>query len=402
MPGALDGIRILDFTRVLAGPYCTMMLADLGAEVIKIERPGLGDDTRHWGPPWVGDTDRLMSAYFVSVNRNKRSLTLDLKHPTSQTIVRDLVRHSQILVENFKVGEMQAFGLSYDDLRPINAALIYCSISGYGQSGPYQQRPGYDAVIQAVSGLMSITGPPNEAPGSKVGVAITDVVTGLTAATSILAALHHSQQTGQGQYIDIALLDSQIAALVNIASSYLVTGATPQRMGNAHPNIVPYQTFAAGDGQHLVVAVGNDAQFAALCAILGLDLHMQLQFQTNASRVAHRAELIPILEHAFRSDSAAHWEAKLLQAGIPAGIVQDLATVLDSDQIQARGLVHKLRLPDETPLRLVGPPAQLSATPASIRRPPPALGEHNAEILGEVLQLDEAQIQRLRESKALG
>lgn len=392
---ALKGIRVLDFTRVLAGPFCTMMLGDMGADVIKIERPERGDDTRHWGPPWAGDEANRQSAYFVSVNRNKRSLTLNLKSEGGQAIVRDLVRHSHIVIENFKPGQMARYGLGYETLCEINPALVYCAITGFGQYGPHHQRPGYDFVVQAMSGLMSITGP-DDGPAYKVGVAISDVITGLTALTSILAALRHSEQTGEGQQLDIALLDSQLAALVNFVSSYLVSGQTPTRMGNAHPNIVPYQTFKAADGD-VVVTVGNDRQFAQLCQLANQPhLADDPRFATNPARVANRESLIPILEQAFVQRPVAEWVTALTEAGIPSGSMNDIGTMLNDPHIEARGLVHETTLQDGTPLQMVGPAPQFSATPSDVRLPPPLLGQHTDEILREVLQLDEDSIRQYR------
>ena len=389
---ALDGIRVLDFTRVLAGPFCTMMLGDMGADVIKIEQPGRGDDTRHWGPPWAGE----LSAYFASVNRNKRSLTLNLKNERSQSIAFELARQSHIVIENFKPGQMAAYGLDYEMLRQINPALVYCAITGYGQDGPDHTKPGYDYVIQGMSGLMSITGP-SDGPSYKVGVAISDVISGLNASTAILAALNHSQRTGEGQYIDIALLDSQIAALVNIASNYLVSGEAPQRMGNEHPNIVPYQTFTTSDGE-IVVAVGNDRQFATLCHIIERpELSDDARFATNPARVENRKALISILAGIFVRRSSHTWVDLLTEAGIPAGPINDIPTALNNPQIESRGLVQQTTLHDGTFLKFIGPVAKFSQTPATVRRPPPALGQHNGEILRDVLGFGEMTIKSYRD-----
>lgn len=392
---ALDGIRILDFTRILAGPFCTMMLADMGADVIKIEQPGRGDDTRHWGPPWVGDAGSEQSAYYASINRNKRSVTLNLKHEGSRDLVRALVSSSHILIENFRPGQMGRYGLGYDSLRQVNPALVYCAITGYGQTpGPYRERPGYDSIIQAMSGLMSITGQP-DGPPTKVGVAITDIVTGLNAATAILAALRHSERTGEGQFIDIALLDSQIAALVNIASNTLVSSQTPQRMGDAHPNIVPYQTFTTGDDRQIAIGVGSDAQFIKLCEIIQQPtLADHPDYATNPGRVANRDRLIPLLEQAFRQFTLHELETRLNQAGIPSGPINDVKTMLEDEHVAARGLLHDIPLDDGSQLRMVGPATKFSATPPDIRRPPPALGQHTDEILGDVLGLDADTIAR--------
>jgi crotonobetainyl-CoA:carnitine CoA-transferase CaiB-like acyl-CoA transferase len=392
---ALAGIRVLDFSRVLAGPFCTMLLGDLGAEVIKVENPSGGDDTRHWGPPWAGDSG--LSAYFASVNRNKRSLTLNLKSQTGRDLARQLATKSHILIENFKAGQMAEFGLGYEDLKQINPALVYCSITGFGQTGPYRDRPGYDYVIQAMSGLMSITGPADGEP-HKVGVAVSDVFTGLFAVTSILAALRHAEQTGEGQHIDIALLDSQIAALVNIASNYLVSGQTPERLGNEHPNIVPYQVFQASD-RDFVVAVGNDRQFMALCKLIGQpELATDPLYADNPNRLKNRANLIDILQAVFKTQPASEWVDGLLAAGIPAGPINDVATSLNDPQVQARGLIHEIPLDGDDMLRMVGPAMKLSNTPAEVYLPPPLLGEHTDAILHDLLQIDETKLKQLHNS----
>lgn len=397
--GALAGVRVLDFTRVLAGPFCTMLLGDLGAEVIKIEHPFGGDETRQWGPPWFGEGDAQFSAYYLSVNRNKRSLTLNLKNEAGRELARQLVAKSHVVIENFKVGGMAEFGLDYDDLKAFNPALVYCSITGFGQTGPYRDRPGYDYVVQAMSGLMSITGPAAGEP-HKVGVAVSDVFTGLFAASSILAALRYSERTGTGQYIDIALLDSQIAALVNIASNYLVSGQTPPRLGNEHPNIVPYQTFSASD-QDFVVAVGNDRQFNQLCILIAQpDLARDPRFATNPQRLKYRAELIGILQAAFRHHTAYEWVEKMLAVGIPSGPINSVAQSLNDPQVVARGLVQQIDMAGGL-LSLVGSPMQLSATPPEIRLPPPRLGEHTDAILREVLGMDDAAVAAQHRSGAV-
>lgn len=397
--GALAGVRVLDFTRVLAGPFCTMLLGDMGAQVIKVESPG-GDETRQWGPPWVGDSTSGMSAYYLSVNRNKHSITLNLKHPHAQRIARDLAARSQIVIENFKPGAMARFGLDYDSLKAINPALVYASITGFGQTGPYSDRPGYDHAIQAISGLMSITGPA-DGPPYKVGVAIADVVTGLFAATSILAALRHAQHTEQGQQLDIALLDSVLAALVNVASNTLISGAAPARHGNEHPNIVPYQVFGAADGD-FVVAVGNDGQFAALCRLIERpDLPQDERFGSNGARVNNRDALLAILTPIFRARTVAHWVDALLAGGIPAGPINTIPQILDDAHVQARGLVGTDTLPGGEEWRYVGPPMGFSLTPATVHLPPPVLGQHTDALLAELLDLDADQIAALRASGAL-
>jgi len=390
-PSALNGLRVLDFTRVLAGPFCTMLLADFGADVIKVEQPGRGDDTRAWGPPWAGSEDLRLSAYYLSVNRNKRSLTLNLKTPEGQALAKALALRSDVLIENFKVGDMRGYGLDFATLHAAHPGLVYCSITGYGQDGPYAERPGYDYIVQGQSGLMSITGPQDGEP-YKVGVAISDVFTGMFAANAIQAALRHRDQTGQGQFIDIALFDSQIAALVNVASNYLVSHMPPERFGNAHPNIVPYETFAAAD-QPFILTVGNDAQFRRCCDVMGQpQWATDLRFATNPARVQHRDMLIAAMRPIFATRPADHWIAAFLAAGIPAGPINDIPAVFADPQVQARGLVQPVQLADGTSVDLLGPIARLSATPATIRRAPPTLGQDTAAILHGVLGLDAATI----------
>jgi crotonobetainyl-CoA:carnitine CoA-transferase CaiB-like acyl-CoA transferase len=397
MTGALDGITVVDLSRVLAGPYATMLLGDLGARVVKIEQPGRGDDTRHWGPPFTANGE---SAYFLCANRNKESVTLDLKHPKGNAIVREMVARADIVVENFKVGGMAALGLAYEDLRGLNPGIIYCSITGYGQTGPYRDRAGYDAVIEAEGGIMSITGPSLDEAGVghpyKVGVAIVDITAGMNAVIAILAALHHRQQTGSGQAIDIALLDTQVSWLANVASGYLISGQTPKRYGNAHPSIVPYQTVRAADGW-LMVAVGNDAQFQKLCAFLGQPAWAEdRRFVSNQARVIHRAELLPLLEAEFINEPVVVWTARLRAAGIPAGPVNDIPTALADPQVQARQMVQTVNHPVTGSIPLVGPVPKLSSTPATIHRPPPLLGEHTVTVLSQWLGYTSDQIQMLR------
>ncbi len=397
--GTLAGLRVLDFSRILAGPFCSMMLGDLGADVIKIESPAGGDGTRQWGPPWWGDEEdaaSTASAYYLSVNRNKRSVTLNLRNEAGQALARDLAARSHIVLENFKRGQMARFGLGYDDLRRVNPALVVCSITGFGQTGPYRDRPGYDYVIQAMSGLMSITGP-EEGPPYKVGVAISDVIAGLFACSSILAAVRHAERTGEGQYIDVSLLDTQIAALVNVASNYLVAGETPPRFGNQHPNIVPYQTFRASDGE-FVVAVGSDEQYARLCALIERpDLGDDPRFANNPARVKHRDALVPMLQTVFERRPAAAWVEALLAAGIPAGPINNIPAILNDPHVRARGLVHEAA----DGLRLVGPPAKLSDRPAAVRSLPPALGQHTDDVLREVLGLDDDALAAYRAEGAI-
>lgn len=383
MGSALADIRVIDFSRVLAGPFCTMLLADYGADVVKVENPNSGDETRQWGPPWAGE----LSAYYLSINRNKRSITLDLKTREGQDMARRLIAQADILVENFKVGQMQGYGLDYRTIAAAHPRLIYCSITGYGQTGPYAQRAGYDFAIQAESGLMAITGPADGSP-YKVGVAMSDVTTGLFATHAILAALHYREKTGQGQYIDIALLDSQVAALVNVTSNALISQQRAPRYGNAHPNIVPYQTFEAADGV-FVLAVGNDRQFRLVCEYLGrLDLVDDERFRTNPARVAHRAALEAILQPIFRQKTVQAWTEGLGNLQVPVAPVNDIPEVLDNPHIQARGLVQEVVLGDGMPIKMVGPTPRLSQTPPTIRRPPPQLGEHSAEVVADWLGLE--------------
>jgi len=397
---ALKGLRVLDFTRVLAGPFCTMFLADFGADVIKVERPGLGDDTRHWGPPWSGTGDSRLSAYFISVNRNKRSLTLNLKSAEGQALARQLALQSDVLIENFKVGQMKNYGLDFESLHTEHPGLVYCSISGYGQDGPYAMRPGYDYVIQGQSGLMSITGPP-EGPPYKVGVAISDVVTGLFASNAIQVALAHRVKSGEGQYIDIALLDSQIATLVNVVSSYLVSEQSPIRYGNAHANIVPYEVFQASD-KAFILAVGNDAQFRQCCQIIGKpELAQAEQFASNPARVANRQDLLAILQPILLQKRADEWIEIFLDGGVPASPIYDIPEVMADPQVQARNLVQTIQLPDGTALDLLGPTARLSATPATINRPPPLLGQDSDDILREVLNFDDQTIKSYRDQNII-
>lgn len=388
---ALDDILVIDLTRILAGPYCTMMLADYGAEVIKIEQPGSGDGTRQWGPPWVGD----QSAYFLSVNRNKKSMTLNLKSADGRSILRRLIQQADVVIENFKVGTMAKMGLDYETLAADNPGLIYCAITGYGQTGPYRDRPGYDFMIQAQGGIMSITGEADGAP-HKVGVAIVDITAGMFACNGILAALHHRSKTGRGQMVDVALLDSQIGWLANVAHNYFATGETPRRYGNGHANIVPYQTFDAAD-KPLALAVGNDAQFERLCTLQERpDLWQDGRYQTNAGRVAHRAELVAELAVAFAKRPCAEWLDLLLAAGIPAGPVNDIATILQDPQVAARQMVQPVAHPTLGEVQVLGPVAKLSETPAQVQTAPPLLGVDTTAVLSQRLGLSEDEIGRLR------
>ncbi len=404
MSGALSHIRVLDLSRVLAGPWAGQIFGDLGAEVIKVERPGSGDDTRHWGPPYIKDAegnDSREAAYFQSANRNKQSLTLDFTQSEGQRLVRELIAQCDVLLENFKVGGLAAYGLDYESLKAINPRLIYCSITGFGQSGPYAKRAGYDFMIQGLGGLMSLTGRPEGEEGAgpmKVGVALTDILTGLYATVGVLAALNQREQSGVGQHIDVALLDVQVACLANQAMNYLATGVSPKRLGNAHPNIVPYQDFPSADG-NFILAVGNDGQFRKFCEVAGIaNLADDSRFVTNKARVAHRAELIPLLRQATVFKTTAQWIEQLEKAGVPCGPINDLQQVFADPQVQARGL--RLDLPNalgsSTPQ--VASPLRLSATPVAYRSAPPLLGQHTEALLQRLLGMSETQVAELREA----
>ena len=395
-PGALAGVRVLDLSRVLAGPWCTQTLADLGADVIKVERPPArggghpgGDDTRGWGPPFLKDRDGRDTAeatYYLGTNRNKRSITVDLAHPDGQTLIRRLAPDCDVVVENFKVGDMARYGLDAASLRAIQPRLVYCSITGFGQTGPYRDRAGYDYAIQGLGGLMSVTGERDDMPGGgpqKVGVAVADLFTGMYATVAILAALRHRDATGQGQAIDMALLDCQVAMLANLGASYLVTRQPPRRLGNAHQNIVPYQVFEAADG-HMILAVGNDGQFAKFCAVAGRpDLAADARFATNAGRVRHREQLVPIVAGLMRTRMRADWLAALEAAKVPCGPINDLAEVFADPQVRDRGMTTTMPHPLAGVVELVASPIKLAATPPSMRRAPPLLGQQTDEVLAE-------------------
>ncbi len=388
--GALAGIRILDLSRILAGPYCSMVLSDYGAEVIKVERPGEGDGTRQWGPPWV-ETE---SAYFLSVNRNKKSIELDLTKPKGLELAQRLAQKSDVLIENFKPGTAERLGLGYATLEAENPGLVYCSISGYGQTGPYRHRPGYDFMIQAQGGLMSITGPSDGEP-HKVGVAIVDVSAGLFAATAILAALQSRNTTGTGQHIDVALLDAQIAWLANVAQNYLATGEPPIRHGNAHPNIVPYETFSTADGQ-LALAIGTSEQFERFCRTVDRpDLWANDRFQTNSQRVTHRKELVPELQRLFETRPTSEWLDMLTDASIPVGPINDIPAVLADPHVRARGMIQSVQHATLGKVDLVGPVAKFSDTPAAVRSAPPLLGADTEAVLTEVLGCTAVEIEEL-------
>lgn len=389
--GALTGLKVLDLSRVLAGPWAGQMLADLGADVVKVERPEVGDDTRAWGPPYLRDADgrdTSEAAYFLSANRNKRSITIDFTQAEGQQQVRELVAEADVLIENFKVGGLAAYGLDYASLQQLNPRLIYCSITGFGQTGPYAKRAGYDFMIQAMGGLMSVTGKAAGEEGAgpvKVGVALTDILTGLYASNAVLAALAERERSGQGQYIDLALLDVQVACLGNQALNYLTTGVPPQRLGNAHPNIVPYQDFPTADGD-FILTVGNDGQFQRFCEVAGHpEWASDSRFASNAQRVAHRAELIPLIRQATVFRTTAEWIIALEQAGVPCGPINDLAQVFADEQVKARGVQISLPHALAGEVALVANPIRLSRTPVEYRTAPPLLGEHSAEVLADWL-----------------
>ncbi|WP_369989012.1 CaiB/BaiF CoA transferase family protein [Pseudomonas xanthosomatis] len=402
--GALSHLRVLDLSRVLAGPWAGQILADLGADVIKVERPGSGDDTRAWGPPFLKDAfgeNTSEAAYYLSANRNKRSVTIDFTQPEGRRLVRELAAKSDIVIENFKVGGLAAYGLDYESLKALNPGLIYCSITGFGQTGPYAKRAGYDFMIQGLGGLMSLTGRPEGEEGAgpvKVGVALTDILTGLYSTVAILAALAHRDQAGVGQHIDMALLDVQVACLANQAMNYLTTGTPPRRLGNAHPNIVPYQDFPTADGD-FILTVGNDGQFRKFAEVAGQPQWADdPRFATNKQRVAHRAELIPLIRQATVFKTTAEWVAALEQAGVPCGPINDLGQMFQDPQVLARGLRLDIAHPLAGSVPQVASPIRLSDTPVEYRRAPPLLGEHNEAVLGDVLGLAAGDVQRLREA----
>ena len=403
--GALSGVRVVDLTRVLAGPYCTQLLGDLGADVIKIERPGSGDDTRKFAPPFLKDADgadTAESAYFMAANRNKRSVALDISRPEGQAIVRKLILGADALVENFKTGNLARYGLGYDDLKAENPKLVYCSITGFGQTGPYATRPGYDFLVQAMGGIMSLTGEIAGEP-QKVGVPIADIMSGMFASVAVTAALRHAALTGQGQYIDIGMLDTQVAWLVNAGMNFLYAGDLG-RLGNAHPNIVPYQVFKTADG-YIVVAIGNDTQFRRFCdSVDRAELYGEARFATNSARVSNREACVAALQPIFAARGTADWLAALEAQGIGCGPINNLAQVFDDPHVKARGMVAEVPHPaiGGAPAKLIASPLRLSATPVEIRRAPPLLGQHTDEVLGEILGLDEAALQALREAGIIG
>ncbi|MDF2489698.1 MAG: L-carnitine dehydratase/bile acid-inducible protein [Pseudomonas sp.] len=402
--GALSHLRVLDLSRVLAGPWAGQILADLGADVIKVERPGSGDDTRAWGPPFLKDAlgeNTSESAYYLCANRNKRSVTIDFTQPEGQRLVRELAAKSDIVIENFKVGGLAAYGLDYSSLKAVNPKLVYCSITGFGQTGPYAKRAGYDFMIQGLGGLMSLTGRPEGEDGAgpmKVGVALTDILTGLYSTVAILAALAHRDQQGIGQHIDMALLDVQVACLANQAMNYLTTGAPPRRLGNAHPNIVPYQDFPTADG-NFILTVGNDGQFRRFAEVAGQPQWADdPRFATNKQRVAHRAELVVLIRQATVFKTTAEWVSQLEAAGVPCGPINDLAQMFQDPQVLARELAVSLAHPLAGEVPQVASPIRLSETPVQYRHAPPLLGEHTDVVLGEVLGIDTDRLRQLRET----
>ncbi len=411
-PHSLSGIRVLDLSRVLAGPWCTQTLADLGADVIKIERPDTGDDTRTWGPPFLKNAqgnDTPQAAYYLGANRNKRSVTCDIAQPAGQALIRELAVHCDVLVENFKVGNLARYGLDYESIKAINPRMVYCSVTGFGQTGPYADRAGYDYAIQGMGGLMSVTGERDDLGGGpqKVGVAVADLMTGMYATVGILAALRHAEKTGVGQHVDMALLDTQVAMLANLGANYLIGGEVPGRMGNAHQNIVPYQVFevaAASNASkdHIIIAVGNDGQFRKFCAVANVpELGTNPLFALNRDRVKNRAQLVPLLETVMRTRSKADWLVALEAAKVPCGAINNLAEVFVDPQIESRGMVTHWNHPDKSDLRLVSSPIKLSATPVRTDMPPPLLGQHTDEVLRSVLNYTDAKLSDLKVNQVI-
>jgi crotonobetainyl-CoA:carnitine CoA-transferase CaiB-like acyl-CoA transferase len=400
-PLPLTGIRIFDLTRILAGPTCTQLLGDLGADVIKIERPGVGDDPRSWGPPYVKDADgndTTESAYYLSANRNKRSITIDLRRAEGIALAKQLIAKCDVLIENFKVGSLAKLGLGYDDLKEEFPNLVYCSVTGFGQTGPYANRAGYDFLAQGLGGIMSITGDP-EGPPMKVGVGIADVMTGMYASTAILAALRHRDATGQGQHIDTCLLDTQVSWLINEGTNYLVSGKVPVKLGNEHPNIVPYKVFGTADG-YVILAVGNDRQFQDWCRCAGAeDLGADPRFATNPLRIGNREALYEAMPAYMRRKTTQQWLIGLASAKVPCSPVNNIKQVFENEQVQARGMRIEMDHPKagSGKVPLIGNPLKMSATPPQYRQAPPVLGEHTDEVLTEVLGLDEAKILALRQ-----
>ena len=407
MPGPLSHIRVLDLSRVLAGPWAAQNLADLGAEVIKIERPGTGDDTRGWGPPWMKDgagKDTSEAAYFLSVNRNKKSVTLDISKPEGQKIAHELAMKSQVLIENYKVGNLKRYGLDYASLKQGNPGLIYCSITGFGQDGPYAPRPGYDFIFQGMGGLMSITGERDGQPGAgpqKVGIAVTDVLTGMYASVAILAAITHRERTGQGQYIDAALLDTMVAFNASQICSFLASGTIPARWGNAHPQVVPYEVFPTSDG-HIILAVGNDSQFVSFCQAAGsAGLAQEARFKTNSQRIIHRDALIPLIAAIMRARTKREWIETLEAANVPCGPINNMKEVFEDPQVRHRKLRVDIPHPLGGTAPVVASPLRLSETPVEYRLAPPMLGQHNEDVLKGLLGKSDGDLARLKAGKII-
>ena len=412
---SLDGIRVLDLSRVLAGPWCTQTLADLGADVIKVERPECGDDTRGWGPPFLKDNENELTkeaAYYLGTNRNKRSITCDIANPEGQALLKQLVLECDVFIENFKVGDMKRYGLDYESLKIIHPKLVYCSITGFGQTGPYKDRAGYDYAVQGIGGLMSITGERDNIGGGpqKVGVAVADLFTGMYASVAILAALRHVNTTGEGQHIDMALLDTQVAMLANLGANYLIdgqfSGNIPGRMGNAHQNIVPYQVFEvantpSGERDFIILAVGNDRQFAKFCEVANRDWHKDPKYILNQDRVKNRAALVPELEACLKTRTKKTWLTALESAKVPCGAINNFAEVFSDPQVRHRDMVQSWDHPLKKGIELVSNPIKFSKTPVQKRNPPPMLGEHTHQVLKELLHSSDQEIQSLKESKVL-
>jgi crotonobetainyl-CoA:carnitine CoA-transferase CaiB-like acyl-CoA transferase len=407
MPGALSHVRILDLSRVMAGPWCAQTLADLGAEVIKVERPVVGDDTRGWGPPYLKDAegrDTRESAYYLSCNRGKKSITLDISRPEGQDVARRLAAVSDVLLENYKVGDLARYGLGYEQLKAINPGIVYCSITGFGQTGPYSRRAGYDFLVQGMGGFMSITGEADGRPGGgpqKAGIAVADIMTGMYSAIAVLAALAHRERSGEGQYVDMALLDVSVGMLSNMHLNYFTSGRSPGRWGNAHPSIVPYQVFASSDG-HIILAAGNDAQFRKFCDVAGrAELAADPRFATNDARVRNREVLVPILEPIVAARGRDEWVSTLEAAGVPCGPINSIAQVFEDPQVRFRGMKVEVPHPVSGTVPLVRNPIRLSETPIEYGTPPPMLGEHTDEVLQGVLGMSREEIARLREQRVL-
>lgn len=405
--GALSHIRVLDLSRVLAGPWCTQNLADLGADVIKVEKPGEGDDTRHWGPPFARDQngkETSETAYFIAINRNKRSITIDISKPEGQELIRKLAKESDVVIENYKVGQLAKYGLDYESLKKVKPDLIYCSITGFGQSGPYSRRPGYDFIVQGMGGFMSVTGEADGFPGAspqKAGVAIADIFTGMYASTSILAAIAFKDHTGKGQYIDLALLDTQIAVMANVASAYLCSNEIPKRWGNASQTIVPYQTLPTSDGW-IIVAAGNNSQFRHFVTA-GAEAHLADNplYSENPMRVHNREQLVPLLEAMTRTKTKAEWISLLEKAGVPCGPINNFKEVFENEQVLAREIQISAPHPTTGTMKLVASPMRLSETPTELRMAPPTLGQHTEEILREKLGLNAQEIELLKQNGAI-